>query len=71
MGSPELLIADEPTTADVTVQRQVLELLAEVRAESGAALLFISHDMAVVSQVCERAVVMYAGRIVEDLPRRS
>ncbi|MFE7463939.1 dipeptide/oligopeptide/nickel ABC transporter permease/ATP-binding protein [Streptomyces sp. NPDC057499] len=69
MGKPKLIIADEPTTAlDTVVQRQVLGLLAEVREESGAALLLISHDLAVVAQVCERVLVMYAGLIVEDLP---
>ncbi|MFF2927410.1 dipeptide/oligopeptide/nickel ABC transporter permease/ATP-binding protein [Streptomyces celluloflavus] len=69
MGQPKLIIADEPTTAlDVAVQQQVLDLLAEVRADSGAALLLISHDLAVVAQVCERVLVMYAGLIVEDLP---
>ncbi|WP_055480225.1 dipeptide/oligopeptide/nickel ABC transporter permease/ATP-binding protein [Sphaerimonospora mesophila] len=69
MGTPRLLIADEPTTAlDVTVQRQILELLAEVTAETDAGALFISHDMAVISQICDRVVVMYAGRVVEELP---
>ncbi|MFD7532873.1 dipeptide/oligopeptide/nickel ABC transporter permease/ATP-binding protein [Streptomyces sp. NPDC059849] len=69
MGKPKLIIADEPTTAlDVAVQRQVLELLAEVREETGAALLLISHDLAVVAQVCERVLVMYAGLVVENLP---
>ncbi len=69
MGDPRLIIADEPTTAlDVTVQRQVLELLAEVRRETGAALLLISHDVSVVTDVCDRVLVMYAGRVVEELP---
>ena len=69
MGSPALIIADEPTTAlDVTVQRQVLRLLKSIQAENGVALLFISHDITVVGQVCDRVLVMYAGRIVENLP---
>jgi oligopeptide/dipeptide ABC transporter ATP-binding protein len=69
MGAPKLIVADEPTTAlDVTVQRQVLRLLARTRDGEGAAILLISHDIAVVSQTCERMLVMYAGRVVEDLP---
>lgn len=69
MGTPRLVIADEPTTAlDVTVQRQVLRLLAKVRADTTAAILLISHDITVVEQTCERVMVMYAGRIVETLP---
>ena len=69
MGRPKLVIADEPTTAlDVTVQRQVLRLLDQVRRDSAVALLLISHDIAVVSQMCDRVLVMYAGRIVEELP---
>ncbi|MEU8075439.1 dipeptide/oligopeptide/nickel ABC transporter permease/ATP-binding protein [Catellatospora citrea] len=69
MGEPKLIIADEPTTAlDVTVQRQVLSLLAEVRAADDVAVLLISHDLGVVEQVCDRVLVMYAGRFVEDLP---
>ncbi|GAB3161055.1 dipeptide/oligopeptide/nickel ABC transporter permease/ATP-binding protein [Microbispora hainanensis] len=72
MGTPRLIIADEPTTAlDVTVQRQVLELLTEVRRDTGAALLLISHDVSVVTDVCDRVLVMYAGRIVEELPARD
>ena len=72
MGEPKLVIADEPTTAlDVTVQRQVLRLLARTREAEGAAILLISHDIAVVSQTCERMLVMYAGRVVEDLPTGS
>ncbi|MCT1479238.1 dipeptide/oligopeptide/nickel ABC transporter permease/ATP-binding protein [Microbacterium sp. p3-SID336] len=69
MNHPRLIIADEPTTAlDVTVQRQVLQLLAAVRRDTDAAILLISHDIAVVAQTCDRVLVMYAGRIVEDLP---
>jgi len=69
MGSPKVVIADEPTTAlDVTVQAQILDLLQSVRDEEGAAVVLISHDIAVIGQRCERVLVMYAGRIVEDLP---
>jgi peptide/nickel transport system ATP-binding protein len=66
---PKLLIADEPTTAlDVTVQRQVLLLMREKARAMNTAILFITHDMAVVSQFCQRVYVMYAGSVVEDGP---
>jgi oligopeptide/dipeptide ABC transporter ATP-binding protein len=66
---PELLIADEPTTAlDVTVQAQVLALLREVREQHGTAILFITHDLGLVADFCDRVYVMYAGRVVEEGP---
>jgi peptide/nickel transport system ATP-binding protein len=69
---PELLIADEPTTAlDVTIQAQVLELLRELQAETGMAILFITHDLGVAAQVADRVVVMYAGRVVETASTAS
>ncbi|MCH2068134.1 MAG: ABC transporter ATP-binding protein [Shimia sp.] len=70
--SPKLLVADEPTTAlDVTVQRQVLQLLHAKARQTGASVLFISHDLAVISQFCDRIYVMYAGRVVETGPAQK
>ena len=70
VNRPELLIADEPTTAlDVTIQQQILDLLNELRHKFSLAMLFISHDLAVVSHVADRVAVMYAGSLVELAPK--
>jgi oligopeptide/dipeptide ABC transporter ATP-binding protein len=68
-GGPRLLVADEPTTAlDVTIQAQVLELLGRLRDELGLAVLIVTHDFGIVAEVADRALVMYAGEIVEEAP---
>ncbi|HEY0372953.1 MAG TPA: ABC transporter ATP-binding protein [Thermoanaerobaculia bacterium] len=69
---PELLIADEPTTAlDVTIQAQIMELLASLQKKLGLAVLLITHDLGVVAEFCERVIVMYTGRVVEEAPVRA
>ena len=71
-GEPELLIADEPTTAlDVTIQAQVLELMADLQKQTGMAMLLITHDLGVVAEVADRVGVMYAGQIVEQASREQ
>ena len=69
---PDLIIADEPTSAlDVTVRRQVLTILDELVTRRGTGLMFISHDLNLVADFCDRVLVMYAGRIMEDLPAKE
>ena len=66
---PDILIADEPTTAlDVTIQSQILRLMNDLRKKSGTAILLITHDLGVVAQMCDRVIVMYAGQVVESAP---
>ncbi len=68
-NNPALLIADEPTTAlDVTIQAQILDLLMELKRETGSALIFITHSLSVVAEIADRVTVMYAGQVVEDGP---
>ncbi len=65
-GEPEILIADEPTTAlDVTIQAQILELILEMQAKTGMSVIFITHDMGVIAEICQDVVVMYAGKVAE------
>jgi oligopeptide transport system ATP-binding protein len=69
---PKLLLADEPTTAlDVTIQAQVIDLMAELAAESGAATIFVTHDLGVVARLCDRVIVLYGGRIMEEGPAQA
>jgi peptide/nickel transport system ATP-binding protein len=70
--NPELLIADEPTTAlDVTIQAQVLELIKHLQKEYGTAILFITHDLGVIAEMCDEVAVMYLGKIVEKAAIRE
>ena len=72
MINPRIIVADEPTTAlDVTVQREILKLLKSINERHGTAIVLISHDLGVISQVCDRTLVMYAGRVVEEGPTEA
>ena len=67
IGEPKILIADEPTTAlDVTVQAQIVDLLKKINKEKGTSIIFISHDLSLVNQLCQRVIVMQKGRVVES-----
>jgi peptide/nickel transport system ATP-binding protein len=64
---PSMLIADEPTTAlDVTIQAQILELMRELQQQTGMAIIFITHDLGVIAELCDRVLVMYGGRVIEQ-----
>src|SRR5207302_10515706 len=66
-GEPSMVLADEPTTSlDVTIEAQVLQLLRDLRRELGLALVLVTHNLALVAEMCDRVLVMYAGRLVED-----
>lgn len=69
INNPALLIADEPTTAlDVTIQTQIMDLMRQMNKKTNTAILLISHELGVVSRLCSRVYIMYAGRIVESGP---
>ena len=69
---PEILIADEPTTAlDVTIQAQILDLMKKLNQDKGTAIIMITHDLGVVAEMCDRVIVMYAGKVVEEGPVRA
>ena len=69
---PEILIADEPTTAlDVTIQAQILDLMASLQQETGMAIILITHDLGVIAETCDDVAVMYAGQIVEHSPAQE
>jgi peptide/nickel transport system ATP-binding protein len=70
--SPKLLIADEPTTAlDVTIQAQILDLMRQLKERQGTSIIFITHDLGVVAEMCDRVIVMYAGQVIEEAPVRE
>lgn len=70
-GHPDLLVADEPTTAlDVTIQAQILDLIADLQRDLGTSVVLITHDLGIVAEICDRVAVMYAGQIVEEAPTR-
>jgi len=71
-AEPDILIADEPTTAlDVTIQAQILALISDLQQSTGMSLVFITHDLGVIAEICDQVVVMYAGRVVESAPVRD
>ena len=71
-AEPKLIVADEPTTAlDVTVQREILRLIGQMQARHGTALLFVTHDLGVVSKICQSLTVLYGGLVVEDAAMRD
>ena len=72
LAKPRLLLADEPTTAlDVTIQAQVLDLMAELGRETGTAIILVTHDLGVVARLCDRVVVLYGGRVMEEAPAET
>jgi oligopeptide transport system ATP-binding protein len=72
LARPRLLLADEPTTAlDVTIQAQIIDILAELARETGTAIIFVTHDLGVVARLCDRVIVLYGGRVMEEGPAEA